>query len=68
MAFRTVRRDDPGYTVSDGTIVGNRAFLEIDRFCPERIRKTIQEAYNQGWIRMCATFTEEEYAWLMLKE
>jgi hypothetical protein len=68
MAFRTVRRDEPGYTVSDGLLMGNRAFLEIDAKCPDRVRRMVQAAVNQGWIRTCVTFTEEEYAWLMLKE
>ena len=68
MGFKTVRQDDPGYTVSDGLLVGNRACLEITRDCPPSVRSVIQEAHNQGWIKMCATFTEEEYAWLMLKQ
>ena len=68
MTFKTVRQDDPGYTVSDGLLVGNRAFLEIDAECPDHIRRMIQESLNQGWIRVSATFTEEEYAWLILKE
>jgi len=68
MAFKVVRRDDPGYTVSDGVVVGNRAFLEIDLNCPKRIAKAIQEAYSNGWIQMSVTFTEEEYTWLILKQ
>jgi len=68
MAFKVVKRDDPGYTVSDGLLMGNRAFLEIDAECPDRVRRMIQEAFNQDWIRMNVTFTEEEYAWLMLKQ
>jgi hypothetical protein len=68
MAFKVVKQDDPGYTVSDGLLVGNRAFLEIDAECPNRVRRIIQESLNQGWIRMNVTFTEEEYTWLMLQE
>jgi len=68
MGFRTVRRDEPGFYVSDGIMVGNRAFLEITPACPIHIQAAIQQALNQGWIRMNATFTEEEYAWLILKE
>jgi hypothetical protein len=68
MAFRIVRQDDPGYTVSDGIMMGNRACLEIDRNCPERIAKAIQEAYTKGWIRQTITFTEEEYTWMMLQK
>jgi len=68
MAFKVVKQDDPGYTVSDGLLVGNRAFLEIDAECPDRVRRIIQESLNQGWIRMNVTFTEEEYTWLMLQE
>ena len=68
MAFKVVKQDDPGYTVSDGLLVGNRAFLEIDAECPDRVRRNIQESLNQGWIRMNVTFTEEEYTWLMLQE
>jgi len=68
MAFKIVKQDDPGYTVSDGLMVGNRAFLEITPACPIHIQAAIQQALNQGWIRMNATFTEEEYAWLILKE
>ena len=68
MAFKVVKQDDPGYTVSDGLLVGNRAFLEIDAECPDRVRRIIQESLNQGWIRMNVTFTEEEYTWLMLKQ
>ena len=68
MTFKTVRRDDPGFYVSDGIMVGNRAFLEIAAECPENVRRMVQQAHSQGWIRMSATFTEEEYAWLILKE
>ena len=68
MGFKIVRRDDPGYTVSDGLLLGNRAFLEIAAQCPDRVRRIIQESLNQDWIRMNVTFTEEEYAWLILKQ
>ena len=68
MAFKIVKQGDPGYTVSDGLLVGNRACLEITRDCPPSVRSVIQEAHNHGWIRMNATFTEEEYAWLILKQ
>ena len=68
MGFKTVRQYDPGYTVSDGIVIGNRACLEIDRDCPERIAKMIQEAYTKGWIRQTITFTEEEYTWMMLQK
>jgi hypothetical protein len=68
MAFKTVRRDDPGFIVSDGLLMGNRAFLEITPACPVHIQAEIQESLNQGWIRMNVTFTEEEYAWMILKQ
>lgn len=67
MGFKTVRRDDPGFYVSDGIMVGNRACMEITADCPEHVRRMVQQAHNQGWIRVSATFTEEEYTWLMLK-
>jgi hypothetical protein len=68
MGFRTVRRDEPGFYVSDGVMVGNRAFLEIAAECPENVRRMVQQAHDKGWIRVNATFTEKEYAWLMLQE
>ena len=68
MGLKVVKKDDPGYIVSDGLLVGNRAFLEITPACPVHIQAEIQGALNHGWIRVCATFTEEEYAWLILKE
>ena len=68
MAFKTVRQGDPGFIVSDGILAGTRACMEITRDCPDNARNLIQQAYSQGWIKMSATFTEEEYTWLMLKQ
>jgi hypothetical protein len=68
MTFKTVRRGDPGFTVSDGILVSNRAFLGIDKSCPASVRKVIYEALNEDWVRMNVTFTEEEYTWLILKQ
>jgi hypothetical protein len=68
MGFKVVRQGDPGFTVSDGILAGNRACMEIARDCPDIARNLIQQAYSQGWIKLSATFTEEEYTWLMLKQ
>ena len=68
MGFKVVRQSDPGFTVWDGILADSRACMEITPDCPAHTRRLIQQAYSQGWIKMRATFTEEEYTWLMLKQ
>ena len=68
MTFKTIRQSDPGFTVLDGILTGNRACMEITPDCPAHTRRLIQQAYGQGWIKLSATFTEEEYTWLILKQ
>ena len=68
MTFKTIRQSDPGFTVSDGILACSRACMEITPDCPDIARNLIQKAYGQGWIKLSATFTEEEYTWLILKQ
>ena len=68
MGLQIVRQNDPGFTVLDGILACSRACMEITPDCPAHTRRLIQQAYGQGWIKMSATFTEEEYTWLMLKQ
>jgi hypothetical protein len=41
--------------------------MEFTPDCPSHIQRLIQQALSQGWIKLNATFTQEEYTWLMLK-
>ena len=68
MTFKTIRQSDPGFTVLDGILACSRACMEITPDCPAHTRRLIQQAYGQGWIKLSATFTEEEYTWLILKQ
>jgi hypothetical protein len=67
-AIVTLKLGDPGFTVTDGLMVADRAALVVDQKCPKHIAEQILIARNQGWLTVQAHLTEEEYAWSMLRK
>jgi hypothetical protein len=67
-AIVTLKLGDPGFTVTDGLMVADRAALVVDQKCPKHIADQILIARNQGWLSVRAHLTEEEYAWMMLQK
>ena len=65
-SIQTIKRGDPMFKISGGTVMSDRASLEIAPNCPEYYSRVIIEAYSKGWIKPSAHFTEHEYILLGL--
>lgn len=58
--IRTIRRNDPLFTINDGLTVANRAGFNISQVCPKEYRMIILECINNGWLEPVAYMTTEE--------
>jgi len=52
--IRTVRQDDPKFTLSDGVTICPRAGFEISSGCPVEYKLVLQECINNGWLKPVA--------------
>ena len=51
---RTIRSDDPKFTLVDGLVTVPRAGFEISHGCPIEYKMVLQECINNGWLKPVA--------------
>ena len=66
--IKTIRKDDPDFTIDNGLIMAPRAGFEISNKCPSTYKLMIVEAINNGWLNPIAYMKESEYTWEKLGE
>ena len=66
--IKTIRKDDPDFTIDNGIIMAPRAGFEISNKCPSTYKLMIVEAINNGWLNPIAYMKESEYVWEKLGE
>ena len=66
--IKTIRKDDPDFTIDNGIIMAPRAGFEISNKCPSTYKLMIVEAINNGWLNPIAYMKESEYTWEKLGE
>ena len=64
--IRTIKPGDPKFKLNTGLMISDRASVEISPRCPYYYAKVVLEAYNKGWIKAVAHWTEREYILLGL--
>lgn len=65
-SIRTIKSDDPLFTITDGVIVSPRAGFEINNSCPYEYRMVISECIRNGWLKPVATVTDRELLFIGL--
>lgn len=58
--IRTVKHDDPLFTITDGLMMARRAGFEVSQGCPQSYRMIISECIDRGWLKPVAYMTAEE--------
>ena len=58
--IRTIKQDDPLFTISDGLMLCHRAGFEVSQGCPQSYRMIISECIDRGWLKPVAYMTAEE--------
>jgi hypothetical protein len=52
--IRTIREDDPKFTLNDGIVTCPRAGFEISGKCPAEYRQILMQALKYGYIKPVA--------------
>ena len=65
--IRTIRQDDPLFTINDGLMMVHRAGFEVSQGCPQSYRMIISECIDRGWLKPVAYMTAEEQLMETLK-
>ena len=66
--IKTIRKDDPDFTIINGIVMAPRAGFEISNDCPRQYKLMIIEAIKNGWLQPVAYMKESEYVWEVLGE
>jgi hypothetical protein len=66
--IKTIRKDDPDFTIINGIVMAPRAGFEISNDCPRQYKLMIMEAIKNGWLQPIAYMKESEYVWEQLGE
>ena len=66
--IKTIRKDDPDFTINNGFVMTPRAGFEISNDCPRQYILMITEAIKNGWLKPVAYMKESEYTWEKLGE
>ena len=66
--IKTIRKDDPDFTIINGIVMAPRAGFEISNDCPRQYKLMIMEAIKNGWLQPVAYMKESEYVWEQLGE
>jgi hypothetical protein len=66
--IRTIRSNDPRFTIVDKFTTAPRAGFEISKECPYEYRLIIAECINNGWLKPVAHITERELIFMGLTE
>ena len=64
--IRTIRQEDPNFTIQDGLTITPRAGFEISNTCPRQYKLMIIEAIKNGWLQPIANLTERELIFMGL--
>jgi hypothetical protein len=64
--IRTIRQEDPNFTIQDGLTITPRAGFEISNTCPRQYKLMIMEAIKNGWLQPIANLTERELIFMGL--
>jgi hypothetical protein len=64
--IRTIRQEDPNFTIQDGVTIASRAGFEISNTCPRQYKLIIAECINKGWLQPIANLTERELIFMGL--
>ena len=64
--IKTIRKDDPDFTIINGIVMAPRAGFEISNDCPRQYKLMIMEAIKNGWLQPIAYMKESEYVWEVL--
>ena len=63
---RTIRQEDPNFTIQDGLTITPRAGFEISNNCPRQYKLMIMESIKNGWLQPIANLTERELIFMGL--
>jgi len=66
--IKTIRKDDPDFTIINGIVMAPRAGFEISNDCPRQYKLMIMEAIKNGWLQPIAYMKESEFVWEVLGE
>lgn len=66
--IKTIKPGDKMFKFNTGIMASDRASIEIAPNCPRYVAEMVAEAYNSGWIKPVAHFTEKEYTLLGLSQ
>jgi len=66
--IKTIRKDDPDFTIINGIVMAPRDGFEISNDCPRQYKLMIMEAIKNGWLQPVAYMKESEYVWEQLGE
>jgi hypothetical protein len=61
--IQTVRQGDPGFILTDGFVQYPRAMVHILPGCPENVRRQIQWAIDNGYLKPVAHVQGKELTW-----
>lgn len=56
----TLKKGDPSFKLQGPLTIADRASLEIDGACPQKIVEYIRLASERGWIRLVATVPKND--------
>ena len=66
--IRTIRSNDPRFTIVDEFTTAPRAGFEISSGCPWNYKEIIQDCIERGWLKPVAHITERELIFMGLTE
>lgn len=52
--IKTIKQDDPKFTLTNGIMICPRAGFEISMGCPRSYREVILECISNGWLKPVA--------------
>ena len=64
--IRTIRQNDPRFTIYDDLVTCPRASVEVSSGCPNIYRDIIGECLERGWLKPVAHITERELLFMGL--
>lgn len=64
--IRTIKQNDPRFTIVDDIVTAPRAGFEFSQRCPENYKDLILECINHGWLKPVAHVHERELIFMGL--
>ena len=63
VTFKTIKRGDYDFYMTDGIKVVPRAAIEISALCPANMRLMIERALADGYLKPIAYVKDKDYMW-----